>query len=327
MTGGAQGSAGTVAVVLNPAARAGAAERIWMSLRPSLEWSPQTELVRTDPDGAWEGFVSAHLSRGTRVFVAAGGDGTVHALVNALVRLHGDLPLESIRLGAIGLGSSNDFHKPDPRFLDGIPIRTDLTHTRLRDIGRASLTLANGAPKVRHFMVSGSAGMVAEANASFNAADAIGRRLKRAWTDGAIAYAALRTITSCPRVTVRLTLDEATQSDTATERGYELGTLSVIKTPFLSGSFRFDTPAAADDGLFTVNVAEHAGRVGAIQLLADLSRGRFLTGGRHPRRHHYRVRSCALYFAEPSAVELDGEVWHVREARFEMLRDRILQCQ
>ena len=321
MTDGAQGVAGPVAVVLNPAAHAGRAERLWRSVRPGLEWSARTELIHTDPDGAWESDVAAHLSRGTRVFVAAGGDGTVHALVNALVRLHADVPLESIRLGAVGLGSSNDFHKPDPRLLDGIPVRTDLTSTRPRDIGRASLILADSEPEVRHFVVSASAGMVAEANAFFNTPDLIGRRLKRSWTGGAIAYAGVRTILGCPRVTVRLSLDGPT------DQVHVLGTLSVLKTPFLSGSFRFDTPAAPDDGLFTVNVAEHAGRAGAIRLMADLSRGRFLGEGRHPGRHHYRVRSCALSFTEPSAVELDGEVRQVREVRFELLGDRILQCQ
>ena len=54
----------------------------------------------------------AALARGTRVFIAAGGDGTAHALLNALVDAPGRPPLDALALGAVGLGSSNDLHKP-----------------------------------------------------------------------------------------------------------------------------------------------------------------------------------------------------------------------
>src|SRR5688572_20415700 len=43
-------------------------------------------------------------------FISAGGDGSIHALVNILLHAR-DIGNKQILLGAIGLGSSNDFLK------------------------------------------------------------------------------------------------------------------------------------------------------------------------------------------------------------------------
>ncbi len=52
-----------------------------------------------------------------------GGDGTVHALVEALALAPRRPPLDHLTLGAVGLGSSNDFHKPVGRRVGGVPVR------------------------------------------------------------------------------------------------------------------------------------------------------------------------------------------------------------
>src|SRR5437016_2873987 len=91
-------------VVLNPNAHGGRARQLWHRITRPAGW--------TVVDRDYSGAVSSAVHNGERSFVAAGGDGTVNALLNAIVACENRPPLEEFTLGAVGLGSSNDFHKP-----------------------------------------------------------------------------------------------------------------------------------------------------------------------------------------------------------------------
>ena len=73
---------------------------------------------------------------GVDCVIAGGGDGTVNAVLSALVTHAGAARLRRIKVGAVGLGSSNDFHKPFGTTLAGIPCRLDRHRLRDHDIGR-----------------------------------------------------------------------------------------------------------------------------------------------------------------------------------------------
>ncbi|MDX1577619.1 MAG: diacylglycerol kinase family lipid kinase [Gemmatimonadota bacterium] len=97
------GSAGRILFVRNPAA--GSADA-WERVADRLEGEARIEVVETEsPDEATE---LAHASRtpDTTAVVAAGGDGTVHALVQGLAT-RGDAPA----LGIVPLGTGNDLSR------------------------------------------------------------------------------------------------------------------------------------------------------------------------------------------------------------------------
>ena len=297
-------------VVLNPAARRGRGREGFATARAVVQDAFDVELVETAHEG-YEGTVARALRDGFRVFVAAGGDGTVHALVNAIIATRGDVPLDTIAVGAVGLGSSNDFHKPARRTINGVPVRIDMNAARPRDLGRAIWDDGD-----RVFAVSASLGIVASANALFDRPGPMLARLERHWVRGAILYAAVRTILGWRNLDATLTIEE-------TSTRVHLTTLSVGKTPWVSGGFHYDTPIEPDDGRLLVNLCEGMTRIRSLGMLVALARGRF--EGR-PGTRWWRVPALTVALDEPSDLELDGELFKARTVRYEVLSQRVLLC-
>jgi diacylglycerol kinase family enzyme len=249
-----------------------------------------------------------------RQFVAAGGDGTVGAVADALWRAPRRVPLSAVSLGAIGLGSSNDFHKPVRSRRAGVPLRLD--EGAWRDVGRVRYTDEAGDERERAFLVSASLGLTASANAFFNGGDALLRALRRRFTGAAIAYAALHEILRGTGVALELELPGTRE----TVRARSLG---ILKTPHLAGGLAFDTPVAPDDGALAVNLLEDRGRLATLATCLSLTRGRFL--GR-PGARHWRVREVGVRAEGPVPLEIDGEVALARRARFDVLVEKIRAC-
>lgn len=306
---------GAALVLLNPAAGGGRGWRRWARVRDAVAVACAPRVVETDLAGEWRRAVEREVAAGTRLFIAAGGDGTVSALADALARARGGVPLGEFTLGAVGLGSSNDFHKPYGRRVDGVPVRIEPSAAR-RDVGLVRYVAPDGSEQTRCFLISASVGVVAEANAFFNEGDPLQRRLRGAWTGAAILYAALHTIGTWRNIAVRLRTSTGTHVAAVTN-------LSVSKTPFVSGMFRYDESVAPDDGLLAMHLCEGMSRGEALGALADLARGRF--AGR-PKRRHWSAGRVALAAPGPVALELDGEVVRARRVVFGVLRDKVGLC-
>jgi diacylglycerol kinase family enzyme len=168
------------------------------------------------------------------------------------------------------------------------------------------------------FVVSCSFGLTAQANAFFNRGDALLRLLRRSWTGGAIAYAALRTIALGRAVPLELQI----AGEGPAER-VRAASLSVLKTRHLSGNLAFDIPVRPDDGTLAVNLIEDRGRAAVLRSLLALARGRFQGT---PGARHWSAGALVVEAEEPVALEIDGEVVRARCARFDVLAERILAC-
>jgi diacylglycerol kinase (ATP) len=303
-------------VLLNPAAGGNRGMARWRRTESAVRDVCEPRVVETDLGGEWRFAVRQEIENGTRLFIAAGGDGTVSALADELARARGWIPLDTFTLGAIGLGSSNDFHKPYGTMIGGVPVRIVPSDMR-RDLCVARYTSPDGAAHSRCFVISASVGVVAEANAFFNDGNVWERWLRGRWTGGAILYAALHTIGAWRNLAVRL------RSGARTERA-AVTNLSVSKTPFVSGMFHYDRSVAPDDGYLAVHLCEGMSRTEALRALADLARGRF--EGRSKRRHWNSWR-LAVAADVPLALELDGEVVQARRVTFGVLREQVKLCR
>ncbi len=303
-------------VVLNPLAHGGRGTGLFDRVRAAIEARFDATIVAIASDQRWRAEVCAALDRGVRRFIAAGGDGTAHALVNALVEAPARPPLDEITLGAIGLGSSNDLHKPVRHRIEGIPVLLDDSRAALRDIVRCRY--ADGAAMHQaSVLVSASLGVTAEANARFSAGSPTAQRLRRASTTAAIAGAAARTVATWRNLPARLHIDGCDVSPIA------LTTLGVLKTEWLSGRLHLGHPIEPASGDFDVVLVEGRSR---LQLMGDilaLLRGQF--DGR-PGHRRWRARAVDLWLDAQASLEMDGEVVRATEAHFTLHPERIRLC-
>jgi diacylglycerol kinase family enzyme len=258
------------------------------------------------------------LRSGETDFVAAGGDGTVNTLLNSICAVEEPNDVAGIRLGAVGLGSSNDFHKPFLReqFIGDVPCKLDFRNSYLRDVGCLSFE-ENGKRFQRYFLANASNGVTAEANRFFNHPTPTLEFLKRFSTSAAIVFAAIRTILMYSNFECTLQFGKNDHYTTY------LTNLAVMKNPHVSGSFSYDTPVAPDDGAFAINLSENMSKVELWHLLYSLSRGRF-TNLDHTQS--WSKPSITISSVQPMAVEYDGEIVTARSAEFTVLQKHIQVC-
>jgi diacylglycerol kinase family enzyme len=300
--------------VLNAAARHGTAARRFESVSSLVSERFELGVVPMDPAGVWRTHLSASVAAGIGVVLAAGGDGTVGAVASALIACPRS---EEVAFGAIGLGSSNDYQKPFGVVRAGIPLRIDVAGARPRDVARAVFSADGAASIERPFLVSASLGVTARANALFNeGAGTVLAFFKRRWIDGAVLYAALAALWRHADVFATLKTD-------GEEGRYPISNLSVLKTPFLSGCLRYDTPVEPDSGRLAVNLCHGMSRSALLGTLLGLIRGRFV-GRRRTRR--FMSRRVEVEVSHPVPLELDGEVVLARHVVFDIASRRILAC-
>lgn len=218
--------------------------------------------------------------------VAAGGDGTVHEVVNGLMRAGAQSAL-----GVIPLGSGDDFAKLLPgdlvaRLLSGDERRFDVGRI---DSGAGTRYFANGM------------------DVGFGAHGADNLRRVPGALKGLGAYlgALVLTLLDYPVLRLRVQLDDAPAFDLDTVMA------AAMNGTTFGGSFRVCPEARPDDGLLDLLLVDAVGRVGILDIVAKILRG---THAADPRLRLARARRLRIESPSPLIVEADGEI-AFREAK------------
>lgn len=303
-------------VLLNPRARAGTSTKRYDSVRPFLEQAFAVDTVSLDESGAWRQRVAAAIGDDVRVFVAAGGDGTVSALAGVLAALRGEVPLPTLVVGAVGLGSSNDFHKPFGRVQRGVPLRIDTSTAAIVPLMRVRGIDLEGAERMLFSLVSTSIGATARANARYNRFRGSLAVLKRRWTAGAIGSAALSAIASHVNVHCRLAVDGKSLAG-------PFANVSIARTPYLAGPLAYDAPFDRAGGRLLVNIAGDMNRVEVLAAFVKLARGRFLAS---PKTSRHAPRVVSIESDEGFDLEVDGEIHRLKKAVLDVCEEGFTLC-
>jgi YegS/Rv2252/BmrU family lipid kinase len=279
-------------IILNPHAAGGRAGVIWKQLEPLL-WSRLGELVVAITQNQDE--VAAHLDKaqasGLNRVIAIGGDGTNHALINALAALNARNPGGTPMIyGNLPVGTGRDW----ARGL-GIPFR---------DITAAADWIAQAKPhpvdigrvaydgQSRYFLNIASAGISGDIATKVNSA-----HKRRAWT---FLQATVQTMLRYAPETVRIALDGGAWYD---GKAY---LLAVANGTTFGRGMRIAPEAKPDDGVFDVILVEGMSRPRILMAFEQVYRGAHLT---HPKVQHAQAKAVRIETTAPLRFELDGETF------------------
>jgi diacylglycerol kinase family enzyme len=261
--------------------------------------------------------INQAFNHGEKMFIAAGGDGTVNLLLNGLIA--SGIDIKNTVIGAVGLGSSNDFHKPFKieSFIEQIPVKLDFERAAPRDIIQVNYQASSGETSTCYCLLNCSIGLTAEGNAIFNARKKLITKLQKISVDAAIMVSALTAIFTFKNIICSLKIDNEK------EQKIRVSNLGVIKNPHFTGSLCYDTPIQLDDGKLGVNVLMNLSLLERIRALIDLSNHRFQ--GR-PKTKCWLANSLSVRSDNNFSLEIDGEVIKTNSVEFKLIPKAVRCC-
>ena len=304
-------------VLVNPNACQGKAVKKWEGISKLVDKkSVPSDYVRLNGRKSAE-IVAEYINKGETEFVAAGGDGTINSMLNDIVSTANG-HLKDIKIGAIGLGSSNDFHKPfdESEKVNGIYCKMDFSKLRLQDVCKIIYEDENGKSVSKCFLLNSGIGLTADANMLFNKPDKVLAFLKKKNTDIAIIYAALKTIFTYRNKKVRITTGNVTKNVNLTNIG-------IVKNPNFSGNFCYDSEYKPDNGKYNVHYCENMALPRILLTLYRLSRKKF---SGYKGTTSFETDSITIESDDKFAVEFDGEVIYTKKVTYSVLPVKIKIC-
>lgn len=293
-------------VIANPAAgRAGPSSRAWRRLERALrEAGVAFDIEWTSAGGDGARIAAAAQARGQHRFLVAGGDGSLHDVVNGLRRQGGTADQAGVRASPtvvpLALGTGNDWSRSlelprNPVALAAVIRRDEAVP---HDAGRIDLLAESGAVRETRWFIN-------VAGAGFDA-HVIERMPARTPSRLSYLLGALRELARYRPPLFRLGLEET--GDGGMIRAEELQgrrlLTFVANGRYCGGGMHIAPTALLDDGQFDVVTIAALNLWQALPRLARLYSGSLLQDSAVRRRVATRVRIDA---DPPSGIEADGQ--------------------
>lgn len=276
-----------VKVILNPVSDIGRGVERRDEILAAAEPLGGVDLVLTERRRHAWALAEQAATDGYDVVVAAGGDGTVHEVINGIVSSGN----EHVTLGVIPIGTGNDFAYALGAVMD-VPTAVDRLFTGAPtavDLARVE----DNRGRVELFQNNFGIGLDAQVVINTESITQV---------RGFLMYltAVLKTIAfDYESLPMRIWCDDEELSQETLFMAFGLG-------PRHGGGFMLTPGALQDDGLVDVCLVEKIGRVKALSLLQAAVKGT------HVRSEHVTMRRCRTAVVEsdtPLPIHIDGEVF------------------
>jgi len=286
-------------LVINPYCHQGRGWKKWLEIKSEVSrFLPNATEIVTEKGMDLACQLQHLLNKNEKTFiVSAGGDGSIHYLVNTVMQSK-NIGREKISIGAIGIGSSNDFLKPFQSFIHRVPVRINTDQPpRWHDVGKVISTDTYNNTQEKFFIVNASFGATAQGNWNFNNPGAVLRWLKKQNTAIAISYTAISTILTFKN-------DDCNIFYNGKADKIAVSNINLLKIPFVSGNLHYNQDILPDDGYFGLNICSGMNRAELLQTLFNLEKGKF---NEDRKKTSLFVDRFQLESAAPVVFECDGE--------------------
>lgn len=302
-------------LIVNLCSQNGKARKKWERVRKRYQHHTTFEIRGAEDWLRLEGWLITRFSSQQNQVIAAGGDGTVHSVIQLIMKHR--LPA---RLGMIGLGSSNDYHKPHCRkyqeWEGGVPVRLHFDAAKPHDL--MQFLVEDGQSRIERWSgLNGSMGITANGNEIFNRADSIASRLKPYSVNAAIAHAALQAFMKSERFRISL------QIDSESPISKDILNLGIFKRAHFSGSFHYDRAPEVDDGKIGIALLEDCSKLSQFRVLNNLASGKFS----HMKYCNLKMaKQVQIQANQPLTLEIDGETLSGTQAHIRVAQRALSMC-
>ena len=292
----------SILVIYNPIAGRGRVKKHWPMVQQALiNAGVEFDVAATSaPLDALN--VAEKAATKYSTIVAVGGDGTVHEVVNGLLRASNEG--ETIALGVVPLGNGDDFAKmiPPQTTIGGkvfdwhVAIeKINKGQTKLFDVARMSgdQSRSDQDNQPQYFMNGMDIGFGAQTALNFTKIPS--------FLTGMTAYLAaiMKTLIDYRIPKIRIQIDDQEAFEQST-------TMTAITNGRCFGSGFWVCPEAqVDDGLLDVMVTQSVGRLKILRLIPKIMKG---THVNESILKNYSTRRVDIKSQQPFVVEADGEI-------------------
>jgi diacylglycerol kinase (ATP) len=283
--------------LVNPASANGSTGRKWPVLaRRAADLGLRGDALMSERPGHLTELAAEAVRAGATQIVVVGGDGTVHEVVNGLLRAGGS----DVELAVLSRGTGTDFARSVgvPRKLEE-GIRVAL-HGRIRTIDAGRATFHHGEAWFANFAGAGISGAIArDANAS---SKALGGK-------ASFMVSTVKVFARWKSAGVEAVVGGETR------RG-QMFEIVAMNGPYAAGGMKIAPEAAMDDGLLDTVLFGDVTKLDFLTTFPKIYSGRHLA---HPKIELVRGTTVTVESDPPLPVVLDGEQPGTTPARFEIV--------
>ncbi len=291
-------------VIVNPASADGATEKNWPKIASDLRTHFGSFTVTfTESVGHGRTLAREAASRGTRLIIACGGDGTISEVANGIIESN-----KEVELGILPAGTGSDFRRSIGMSKNVANAACALRNGRTKKIDAVRVTFINdaGERETRHSINVASFGM------SPNVLDRAASGEAKKWIPG-FAPRKIGSKLSYAAATLQTTLaaspaEVLVQIDDGSERRLRVAEFCVANARYYGGAMKIAPDAKLDDGYFDVVTI---GDANSFRLLTNAPRLYFGAHLRMSEVTHVLAKEVVARSASKDKevrVELDGEV-------------------
>jgi diacylglycerol kinase family enzyme len=297
-------------IFLNPCSSGGLALKKWDKIKDHMSDLENCQVVDCFYDIKWNEFP---IEKGD-VFISAGGDGTLHTMVNALITNKGLGILNDIDIGHIGLGSNNSYLRPYSEcvMLNGIPMKVS-AETQLQDLIEIKIKdNANANDKTVYCVANASVGFLAQANLLFNTENDIGT-LKKFNSDIADIYTFFKALSKWKAVHVM-----------SAKKSFAITNMHFMKRPYYAAGLCFPEEISPHNGTFHFNLLRS--RPGP-EVMTRFLKMLFFKKWEEGRDETKELSHYAFKAEKKLAFEADGEIYFGKEFEIKICEQGIRLCK